>query len=122
MDLSPTTTTRTVDRDKLWLASQHGTDSTDSCTLDIAGGTFAAVLQEGGTVVPSGTPIVKGGDGLYDRATGAAVADGHLFEDVIIKPTTTRAGGALHWHGEVVQAQVPGGMTDANRARLVRYV
>lgn len=124
MDLSPTTTTTTVTRDKLWLASQHGCDSTDSITLDIAGGTFAAVLQEGGTVIPSGTPLNKGGDGFYDRASGADVAEGHLFEDVIIKAGTTKAGAALLWHGEVVQAKLPAGsgFVDANRAPHIRYV
>lgn len=124
MDLSPTTTTRTVTRDKRWLASSHGTDATDTITLDIAGGTFAAVLQEGGTVVPSGTALNRGADGLYDRASGADVAEGHLYEDVVIKAGTTAAGGALLWHGEVVQAQLPAGsgFVDANRAPHIRYV
>lgn len=124
MDLSPTTTTTSPVRDKTWLASSHGTDCTDTVTLDIAGGTFAAVLAEGGTVVPSGTPLNRGADGLYDRASGADVAEGHLFEDVIIRAGSTRAGGALLWHGEVVQAELPAGsgFVDANRAPHIRYV
>lgn len=126
MDLSPTTTTTAVARQKLWLASAHGTDSTDTVTLDIAGGSFAAVLVDNGngtSTVPSGTAIVKSGN-TYDRASGAAVADGHLYEDVIVRSTTTNAGGAMLWHGEVVQAQLPAGsgFVDANRAPHVRYV
>lgn len=127
MDLSPHTTTRTETRDKRWLGSQHGTDCTETITLDIAGGTFAAVRVadgKGGFVIPSGTPLNEGADGLYDRASGADVAEGHLFEDVLIAADTTAAGGALFWHGKVVQANLPAGsgFADANRAPHIRYV
>lgn len=126
MDLSPTTTTTAVARQKLWLGSSHGTDSTDSVTLDLAGGSFAAVRIDNGNgtyTIPSGTAIVKSGT-TYDRASGAAVADGHLYEDVIVRASTVNAGGAMLWHGEVVQAQLPtgSGFVDANRAKHIRYV
>lgn len=123
MDLSPTTTVVELTRDKTWLGSAHGTDCTRTITLDIAGGTFATVLEEGGTIVPSGTPVVKGAGETYDLATGAGVvADGHLFEDVKVNADTTNAGGALLWHGVVVDAQVPGTFVDANRAKHILYV
>jgi hypothetical protein len=128
MDLSPTTTTVTQQRDKLWLGSQHGTDCTESITLDIAGGTFAAVRVadgRGGFVIPTGTPVVKGADGLYDLAADDLVAaDGHVFEDVLISADSVHAGAALFWHGKVVQAELPAGsgFVDANRAPFIRYV
>lgn len=126
MDLSPTTTTTAVARQKLWLASAHGTDSPQTVTLDIAGGSFAAVRIDNGNgtyTIPSGTAIVRSGT-TYDRASGAAVADGHLYEDVIYRNGSAAAGGAMLWHCEVVQAKLPAGsgFVDANRARLVRYV
>lgn len=127
MDLSPKTTTTSPVRDKTWLGTQHGCDCTETITLDIAGGTFAAVRQpdgRGGFVIPSGTALNMGADGLYDRASGADVAEGHLFEDVLISADTTQAGGALYWHGKVVQAKLPAGsgFADANRAPHIRYV
>lgn len=135
MDLSPRKTQSAPVDEKLWLASKHGTDCTDTITLDLAGGTFDAILVPGGdgfSYVPSGTAVIRGGDGLYDRVDADDVATGHLFESVRVLrdgsgDATVRAGAALLWHGEVVQARVPattaGAFGNANRAAAhIRYV
>lgn len=125
MDLSPTRTVTEVVREKDWLGSNHGIDTTRTATLDLAGGSFDAlvVTVNGKSFVPSGTAIRKGGDGLYDNATGVGVkADGHLFEDVYFNEGSATAGGALFWHGVVVDAQVPGTFADENRADHILYV
>lgn len=129
MDLSPNITTTSPVRDKTWLGSQHGTDCTRSITLDIAGGTFAAVIVAGAagsgqSIIPSGTALNKDAGGLYDRASGVDVAEGHLFEDVVFNTASAKAGGSLLWHGVVVQAKLPAGsgFVDANRAPFTLYV
>lgn len=116
MDLTPTTTVSQPVDDKQWLGSLHGTDCTRSITLDVA--TFASVktaAQNGlRATIPSGVPLKKVGN-KYALATGADVAVGHLYETVLLNPTSTAAGGALLWHGVVVAARVPGTFVPANQ-------
>lgn len=131
MDLTPRTTTTTPVRDKTWLGSKHGTDATQTITLDIAGGTFAAVAVAGAAgsntmVIPSGTAVneLGTGAGFFARASGADVAEGHIFEDVVYNVGSATAGAALLWHGVVVQAKLPAGsgFVNANRAPQIKYV
>jgi hypothetical protein len=128
MDLSPSTTTTTVVREKTWLGSQHGTDCPQTITIDVGGGTFAAVMiastRPGESIIPSGTAVNELPSGLYARASGADVAEGHLFEDVVVKTGSTAAGASLFWHGVVVQAKLPAGsgFVNANRAPFIKYV
>ena len=120
MDLTPTRTAVDLSDDKRWKGSEHAFDCTESITLDVAGGSFAAVTTDG--MIASGIPVIRQANGLYKRVTDGVneVADGHLAESVKTRGGPT-AAGALLWHGSVIQAQVPGGMTNANRARHVRY-
>ena len=135
MDLSPVTTTSSAHDEKLWLGSKHGTDTLQTITLDIEGGTFDDVIvaEVGSAVgwgyVPSGLPLVETEAGLYELADtyhanpdtdtdggGAdtdtdgppvdSTAEGHLFESVRVKGNNV--GASLFWHGVVVKAQVPG--------------
>ena len=124
MDLSPTRTT--VSKTKIpWRADDHGVDSLESITLDITNGGFGFTTA-GGTI-PEGTPIKKHtASGFYRRVVTTSgseeKADGHLFEDVVVKPGSTKVGGSLFWHGKVIDANVPGTFVDANRADHIRYV
>jgi hypothetical protein len=131
MDLSPRTTTSGHNDEKQWLGSKHGTDATRTITLDITNGGFEAgdlVVGDavGFSYIRSGVPLKKhAATGLYRRNTTTAACDGHLFESVRIKVgdgATTKAGAALHWHGVVVDAQVPGTFVDADRAPHILYV
>lgn len=129
MDLSPTTTTTTLVREKPWLASAHGTDCPITVTLDVGGSTFDSIRVNNGDgtyTIPSGVALVKGAGTLYQRVDGDDVARGHLLEEVRFKAGSTKAGASLLWHGLIVQAKVPastaGAFANANRAPGCEYV
>lgn len=126
MDLSPTRTETVISDVKAWLAGKFGSDATQTGTLDITNGGFGFTTA-GGTV-PEGTPVkYHAASKKYRRVvtTGGSEekADGHVWNDVKVKPGTTEVGFALFWiGGPVVDAQVPGTFVDANRCPLIRYV
>jgi len=135
MDLSPKTTVTQHADEKLWLGSKHGTDCTETITLDITNGGFQTsdfvAGGDGYSYLKSGIPLKKhAGTGLYRRVVGTAgseeKADGHLFESVRVKTgtgATTKAGASLLWHGKVVIAKVPTPFVTANQAAAhIRYV
>lgn len=125
-----------------WLGSSHGTDATDSITLD--GDRFLGAFPTG--VVPSGVVLARDTvSGLvvpynpaFDadavaagvQSQGADVAIGHLMEDAHLGGTTAAAVGnvsaALLWHGQVIVAKLPAGhgLDAGARADLpqIRYV
>lgn len=107
MDLAPKTEQFTSDS-KEWLGKEHGTTSCDSMMLDAA--LFLAVFEDG--LVPSGVVVGRvaatGRYGPYDDAAvdGREVARGHLF-DVAQVEAGRNVGGALFWHGQVVEAKLP---------------
>ena len=110
MDLSPSTVEFQPVDTKGWLGSKHGTDCTRTITPDLAGGGFTADYRvNDGTrqFIKSGTPVVKLANDLYGVAPAGTKADGHLFENVLVKATSEAAGAALQWHGVVITAQVP---------------
>lgn len=125
MDLSPTRTETTISDTREWLGSTHGTEALETITLDVTNGGFG--FTTAGGKIPRGTPIkLHAASKKYRRVvtTGGSeeVADGHLWEDVTVKPGSTEVGGSLFWHGVVVDAKVPGTFVDANRAKFIRYI
>jgi hypothetical protein len=96
-----------------WLGSQHGTQNADSITLKASA--FAASFPTG--TVPSGVVLGKiTATGLYapyltGNVDGTQTPLGHLFTTVDLTAGGTQVAsdtpGALLWHGEVVQANLP---------------
>lgn len=122
MDLSPVKTTTAYADAKRWLASEHGTDSTFSVTLDLASVTFADHIKDftdgngrAWKKIASGTPVRSDGSTKYLASTSIIAAvdtqndacAGHLFEDVLFQPGATVAGAAIQWHGVVDASEVP---------------
>lgn len=117
--LQPVSTTQNLTADRSWLASLHGTDQTDSITLDLS--TFTAGTHYGAstdTSVPfsrflSGIPVGKiTASGLYGLyATGASdgrqVLAGFVFAEVLFNPAQAKVPAALLWHGSVKTAKLP---------------
>lgn len=116
-----------VTDDPSWLGSAHGTDSTETITLD--GDLFSAGAFPGGRV-PSGTPLGKvtatGLYGPYDGngAGGLDVLVGFLFAGRQVR-ANTNIGAAALTHGKVREANLPfpvdaNGKTDvAGRIRFI---
>lgn len=94
-----------------WLASAHGTDATDSITLDAAA--FLTAFPTG--EVPAGVEVSRQGNGTYRPYLAANSADtlnGFLFHGVRVT-TGVNEVGALLWHGEVIASKVPLGVGQA---------
>lgn len=119
MDISVRTKTHLTD-DRSWLGSAHGSDATETITLDIS--TFTAGTHYPNGFLPSGLAVGKiTGSGKYGPYSNAA-ADGretmvgHLFSAV--RPRTDAdvdAAGAMLTHGVIVEAKLPSGHgVDAN--------
>lgn len=133
MDLSLREESFTIE-DHSWLGSAHGTDATDSLTLDgaLLGAIFADGLVRSGTVL--GIVTATGRYTRYNDAgvAGENVARYHLYTSVQLRETIDTAGAFKNvgaaglWHGQVVEAKLPTGHgLDANgKADLnqVRYV
>jgi hypothetical protein len=125
-DLTPTTSSYGTD-DQTWLGSAHGTDTADSITLD--GDLMLEVFEDGS--VPSGVVLgmvdETGLYGPYDDGAedGRDVARGHLFTARSVKAATPTAG-ALFWHGQVIEANLPddNGLDSGAKADLthIHYV
>ncbi len=111
MNLAPIVETWQQD-DQSWLASEHGTSSAKSITLDVS--TFTAGTHYPTGHLPSGLVLGKitasGLYGPYDDAAadGRQTAVGFLF-CAIKAPSvnTVRVSGALLWHGAVIKSLLP---------------
>jgi hypothetical protein len=138
MSIEPISSSEFLTADREWLAGMHGTDSTDTITLDLD------LFEEGvhyhghhggepyGRVL-SGIPVGKVAESkLYgpydpDADCGRQVLRGFVFAEVPFTPGQTRVPAALLWHGQVRAAKVPGGI-DVHRIEphprgaLVRFV
>jgi hypothetical protein len=130
MDLTPRTTTYQTSRQD-WLGSAHGTDATESVTLNLA--LFTAGTHFPNGYLASGEPLGKvTASGLYgpyvDGASdGTQTCVGVLYTDVQIKSgvTTGNFGAAILTHGRVINSKLPrvidaAGIVDiAGRIRVV---
>ncbi|WJV48877.1 head decoration protein [Streptomyces flavofungini] len=122
MTLQPITTSTSYTADRAWLASLHGTDSTETVTLDISkltAGTHHVASTD--TAQPysrvlSGVPVGKitasGLYGAFDPAAtdGRQALAGFVFAETLFAPGATKVPAALLWHGVVAAAKVPGGI------------
>jgi len=110
VDISPVTTSYTPE-DNSWIASSHGTDSTETVTLDGAVGFVPATHFPTG-VLPSGTAVAKvtatGNYGLYDDAAvdGRTLFVGFTVGNVAIS-ATKKVGAAMLTHGRVRESKLP---------------
>ena len=110
MDISPVITSYTPE-DNSWIASSHGTDSTETVTLDGAVGFVPATHFPTG-VLPSGTAVAKvtasGKYGLFDNAAvdGRTVFVGFTVGAVTISATKS-VGAAILTHGKVEESRLP---------------
>ncbi|MGW2877059.1 head decoration protein [Streptomyces sp. NPDC001233] len=127
MSIQPYTTSVTVTANRDWLASRHGTDSTETITLDLqklTKGTHyveAPAGQPHGYVrsgVPVGRITASGLYGAYDPAAkdGREVFAGLVYAEAPFTPGMTRVPAALFWHGTVNTAKIPGGIDPAKIA------
>lgn len=111
MDISPVTSSYVLERND-WLDSQHGTDATETVTLDLAA--FDASQYADGRI-PSGTVLgVITASSLYGpyvagASDGTETAAGILYGDVHVAAgkTTGNLGGALLWHGAIRRNKLP---------------
>lgn len=129
MNLQQTVRTFGMD-DQSWLGSEHGTQATESITLDVS--TFTPATHYPAGYFKSGIPLGKitagGKFGPYDNAAadGREVLVGFLFA-AVGAPTanTVDVGAALFVHGKVRESRLPvavdaAGKTDvAGRIRFI---
>ncbi|MGW2998757.1 head decoration protein [Streptomyces sp. NPDC001155] len=119
--IQPYTTSVTMTANRDWLASRHGTDATETITLDLQKLTKdthyveAAAGQPHGYVrsgVPVGRITASGLFGAYDPAAkdGREVFAGFVYAEAPFTPGTTKVPAALLWHGTVKAAKIPGGI------------
>ncbi|MGW0825321.1 hypothetical protein [Streptomyces sp. NPDC002845] len=137
--LQPIASSRSYTADRAWLASLHGTDQTETITLDIS--TFTKDTHWVASADPhrpysrvlSGVPIgkisVSGLYGSYDEAAADARQElaGVTFAEALLAPTATRVPAALLWHGVVKAWAVPGGIdpstvTPSSTGAQIRFV
>ncbi|MQY11439.1 hypothetical protein SRB5_15570 [Streptomyces sp. RB5] len=119
MSIQPISTSASYTANTEWLASLHGTDHTDTVTLDMS--TFTAGTHFFASTDPaqpysrllSGLPIgkitVSGLYGLY--ATGATDGRqnlaGFVYAETLFAPGATKIPAALLWHGVVRTSKLP---------------
>lgn len=103
--------------DQSWLGSAHGTQSTQTITLDVS--TFTAGTHYPQGWLKSGLPLQKLAGGKYGLWVTTKELAGFLFTQVKAPANTaTPVGAALHEHGRVIEAKLPvpvdaGGKTSA---------
>lgn len=100
-----------VTDDPSWLGSAHGTDSTETVTLDAS--LFTAETHYPDGFIPSGTPLAKvtatGLYGPYDGAEddGRETLVGFLIGPREVPTASAKIAAGLLVHGKVVEANLP---------------
>lgn len=128
MDLRFQSETFTPAEDQSWLGSAHGTEATETITLDASA--FIGTFTDG--IIPSGVVVGKiAASGLYgpyddEAIDGTEVAAGHLFTTIDTKEGAVDSPAALFTHGKVVVANLPTdhGLDAAGAADMphIRYI
>lgn len=138
MTIHPVETSEYLTANREWLAALHGTDSTDTITLDLNLFTDGVHYQCGTGCDPYGRVLSgvavgrvaeSGLYGPYDPAgtCGRQVLRGFVFAEAPFAPGQQRVPAALLWHGSVIANKVPGGIDLAElcwhpRAAQIRFV
>lgn len=97
--------------DPSWLGSAHGTDATQSITLDVTAFAKATYWPKGR--IRSGCPLgVITASGLYgpynaDGVDGTETLAGFLYTDVRVFDGDETVTGAIFLHGQVKPANLP---------------
>lgn len=100
--------------DQSWLGSAHGTQATQTVTLDVSTFTKADHYPEGW--LKSGLPLTKDGD-KYVLCVADADLAGFLFATVKAPAVAaTPVGAALFEHGRVKATKLPVTVTAASQA------
>lgn len=119
-----------VTDDPSWLGSEHGTDSTETGTVDVS--LFDAETHYPAGYLPSGTQLAQVTDtGLYGPyapggSGGLGTLVGFLIGPREVTSATQRIGVGILTHGKVREANLPagsvaaGGKTDT--AGRIRYI
>ncbi|WP_431784334.1 head decoration protein [Streptomyces chumphonensis] len=116
--------------DQSWLGSEHGTQATESITLDTS--TFTAATHYPDGYFKSGLPLGRitatGKYGLYNAggADGTETLVGFLFA-AVAAPTdnTVDVAGAMFTHGKVRSSRLPVAVDAAGQADVagsIRFV
>lgn len=92
---------------RTWLGSAHGTEATQSATLDIAGFTAGTHYPNG--YIPSGVLISQDPTSKKWHPWVAGEFAGHLFNSEKVDTGQTVAATAVLLHGQVIQANLPAG-------------
>ncbi|MFD8092375.1 head decoration protein [Streptomyces malaysiensis] len=138
MSIQPVESSQYLTANREWLASLHGTDQTDTITLDLPLFTEGVHYECGECCDPygrvfSGVPVGRVSEsGLYgpydpEAYCGRQVLRGFMIAEAPFAPGQTRVPAALLWHGAVKASKVPGGIDLAQltwhpRAALIRFV
>ncbi|MFF3493718.1 head decoration protein [Streptomyces sp. NPDC002795] len=121
MSIQPVSRSSTYTANRDWLASLHGTDQTETITLDLTkftSGTHYAPSTDSTqpysrflSGVPVGRITASGLYGLWNKANtdGTQVLAGFVFAETFFAPGQTKVPAALLWHGSVFAAKVTGG-------------
>lgn len=97
--------------DRSWLGSAHGTEATNTITLDVSSFTEGTHYPNG--FIPSGVVLGRiSATGLYGpysngAGDGREVAAGHLFDSTKVPTNGADVGAPLFVHGQVVEANLP---------------
>ncbi|MFJ4412994.1 head decoration protein [Streptomyces sp. NPDC088925] len=125
MSIQPISWSATYTANRDWLASLHGTDQTETITLDVTKLTegthyFASTdTSQPYSYVVSGIAVGRITEsrlyGPYDpEATdGRQELAGHVLAETFFAPGAKRCPAALLWHGSVWADHVPGGIDPA---------
>lgn len=127
--IAPRTTATAAVDDQSWLGSAHGTDATETVTLDVS--KFTAQTHYPNGVIPSGTAVGKvTATGLYgpyktEGSDGDDVLVGFTISPAQVETGVTRISVGILTTGRVVASKLPFAV-DANGkadvAGLIRFV
>ncbi|WP_327660430.1 MULTISPECIES: head decoration protein [unclassified Streptomyces] len=123
MSIQPVFSSAAYTADRAWLQSLHGTDQTDTITLDIS--KFTANTHYVASTDPaqpysrvkSGLPVGKitasclYGSYKTDATDGTQNLAGFVFAETLFAPGQTKVPVALLWHGSVFTAKLPVAVT-----------
>lgn len=111
VSIAPQPGTSFITDDPSWLGSAHGTDATETVTLDVA--KFTAGTHYPNGYLPSGLNLGKvtatGLYGPYDNAAsdGREVFVGHLAGPRKVDSASQKIAAAMLTHGKVREANLP---------------